>query len=98
MEKKKVTFSEAMEKADVIRASRIRNEYGRVAWLVSWHEQENGLWLARLSAPKVEETIEALAQSRCQAIDMATRKILDIIHRMSSGEDCCPECGRSFGN
>lgn len=73
-----------MDNVDLARAVRIRNEYGRVRWLVSWYPQEDGFWLARLSCPTIAETVEALGQSRCLAIDSATRHLLDLLHRQSA--------------
>ena len=73
----KRTFSETMDSVDEARAVRLRNEYGRVRWIVSWHAQENGMWLARLSAPGIDDTVEAVAESRCDAIQGATRMVLD---------------------
>jgi hypothetical protein len=55
-----------------------------VKWLVSWYEQEDGFWLVRLSCPNYDETVEALGQSRCLAIDSATRHLLDLLHRQSA--------------
>lgn len=87
-------FSEVMDNVDLARAVRMRGEYGQVKWLVSWHDQGDGLWLARISTPGIEDTVEALGQSRCLAIDSATRIVLDIIHREAAGESRCPECGK----
>lgn len=94
----KPKFHEVMDNVDLARAERLRAEYGRVKWVVSWYKQEDGYWLARLSAPKVDDTIEALGQSRCLAIDSATRQILDVLHRIASGETFCSKCHRPFGN
>lgn len=77
-------FAKVMDNVDLARAVRLRNEYGRVKWLVSWNPLDDGTWIARLSAPKVEATIEAEGKSRCLAIDAATRTILDIMHRQSA--------------
>lgn len=79
----KPTFSEVMDNVDKQRAERIRREYGRVGWLVSWYKQDDDFFLARLSCPNVEDTIEAIAQSRCLAIDSATRTLLDILHKQA---------------
>lgn len=89
-------FSEVMDNVDLARAVRLRNEYGRVRWLVSWHAQEDGLWLARLSCPKLEETFEAIGPRRTDAIDAATRSLLDKLHRVSADEavERCEHCGR----
>lgn len=94
----KKKFSELMDGVDEGRAERLRAEYGKVEWLVSWYKQEDGFWLARISTPKIEDTVEALGQSRCLAIDAATRHVLDILHKMASGESHCEKCGRPFGN
>jgi len=81
---RKRAFAQVMDNVDLARAVRLRNEYGRVRWLVSWYAQEDGFWLARLSCPKLEDTVEALGQSRCLAIDSATRHLLDLLHRQAA--------------
>lgn len=81
---RKRSFAQVMENVDLARAVRIRTEYGRVRWLVSWYPQEDGFWLARLSCPTIDETVEALGQSRCLAIDSATRHLLDLLHRQAA--------------
>lgn len=81
---RKRSFAQVMDNVDLARAVRLRNEYGRVRWLVSWYPQEDGFWLARLSCPSVDETVEALGQSRCMAIDSATRHLLDLLHRQAA--------------
>ena len=80
-------FSEVMRDVDQSRAVKLRNEYGRVGWLVSWYPQEDEFWLARLSCPNYPETVEALGQSRCLAIDSATRHLLDLLHQQAN--DSC---------
>lgn len=77
-------YTQVMDQVDHARAVRLRTEYGRVKWLVSWYEQEDGFWLVRLSCPNYDETVEALGQSRCLAIDSATRHLLDLLHRQSA--------------
>lgn len=90
------TFAETMDNVDKARAERLRSEYGRVKWIVSWHWQENEMWLARLSCPKIDRTFEALGLKRCDAIDAATRAILDALHKLALEEpdDTCPHCGK----
>lgn len=95
---RKQKFNEIMDNVDLARAVRTRSEYGKVEWLVSWYKQEDGFWMARISTPKIEDTVEALGQSRCLAIDSATRHVLDLLHKMASGESHCEKCGRPFGN
>lgn len=80
----KPTFSEVMDNVDKQRAERIRREYGRVGWLVSWYKQEDGFFLARLSCPTIEDTLEAIGNSRCLAIDSATRTLLDMLQRQAA--------------
>lgn len=89
-------FSETMDNVDRMRAERIRNEYGRVGWLVSWHWQEDEMWLVRLSCPKIDRTYEALGLTRCQAVDSATRSLLDALHNLATDEsdEVCPHCGK----
>ena len=80
-------FSEVMGDVDQSKAVKLRQEYGRVGWLVSWYPQEDEFWLARLSCPNYPETVEALGQSRCLAIDSATRHLLDLLHQQAN--DSC---------
>lgn len=77
-------FAKKMDNVDLNRAVRLRNEYGRVRWLVSWHAQENGMWLARLSCPTYAETVEGIGNQRTDAVDMATRFLLDILQRIGT--------------
>ncbi len=77
-------FSEIMDNVDLARAVRMRGRVreGQVARLMV---QAGGrLLAARISTPDID-TVEALGQSRCLAIDSATRMILDIIHRQAAG-------------
>lgn len=76
-------YAEVMDDFDLTKAVRIRNEYGKVRWLLSWYPQEDGFWLARLSCDGHPETIEALGQSRCLAIDSATRHLLHLLQLMN---------------
>jgi hypothetical protein len=80
-------FSQVMADVDQKRAVKLRNEYGRVGWLLSWYPQEDDFWLVRLSSPNYRETVEALGQSRCLAIDSATRHLLDLLHHQAN--DSC---------
>lgn len=80
---RKKAFEEVSNRIDESRAVRLRNEYGRVYWLLSWEQDENTeLWIARLSCPSFEETIEGIGQTRCLAIDNATRFLLNKLHEM----------------
>ena len=81
------SFSQVMGDVDQKRAVKLRNEYGRVGWLLSWYPQEDDFWLVRLSSPNYRETVEALGQSRCLAIDSATRHLLDLLHHQAN--DSC---------
>jgi hypothetical protein len=80
-------FGEVMGEVDQKRAVKLRAEYGRVGWLLSWYPQEDEFWLVRLSSPNYPETVEALGQSRCLAIDSATRHMLDLLHHQAN--DSC---------
>lgn len=85
-----LSYEEVQDQLDMARAVRLRNEYGRVRWLLSWYPQEDGFWLARLSCDRYPETVEALGQSRYLAIDSATRHLLSILHREAQSEtDLC---------
>lgn len=83
VEDRKKAFQEVSNNIDLSRAARLRNEYGKVQWLVSWEQDENTeLWIARLSCPKIEDTIEGIGQTRCLAIDNATRFLLNQLYEM----------------
>jgi hypothetical protein len=72
---------------DLKRANRIRNEYGKVSWLISWdYDPELRFWLTKLSCPKYHKTVEGIGQSRCTAIDSATRYLLDCLHKQQQEE------------
>jgi hypothetical protein len=79
-------YVQVMDGVDESRAKRLQGEYGRVKWLVSWHKQDEGLWLARVSCPNWPETVEGVGQSRCLAIDSATRHLLDLMHKQHATE------------
>ena len=100
MSERQEKFAEVMDNVDLARAARIRSEYGRVKWLLSWKRSNpripHSVWVARLSAPNVEKTVEAIGQSRCLAIDSATRTILDILHRQSAEDAKTNEAKREF--
>lgn len=70
------------DKADLDRATRIRNEYGRVNWLVSWRMVSDDKWLARVSSPHDEYTYEGIGRSREDAIHVATKKLM---HDLNEG-------------
>jgi hypothetical protein len=48
-----------------------REQLGHASWLVSWQELGPTRWMARLSGPGCEETIEAIGRDRCGAIAAA---------------------------
>lgn len=71
-----------LDLVDRERAKRIRRDYGLVGWLVSWyHQDHDGLWVARVSCPTYDDTVEGVGVSRCKAIDAATRALLAILHQ-----------------
>lgn len=77
-------YAEVMKNVDLARASRIRTEYGRVGWLVSWSfDDDLQMWGARLSCPNYDDTIESISDTICGAIDNATRALLKILHQMA---------------
>lgn len=79
------SFQEVKDRIDLARAVRIREEYGRVRWLLSWSkDEETDMWMARVSCPSLDETVEGIGQSRCSAIDQATRFILKELHKAST--------------
>lgn len=80
-----MAFNEVSDRIDQSRAVRIRGEYGRVGWLLSWEQDENtDMWVARVSCPSLDETIEGIGQTRCAAIDQATRFILEELWKSQS--------------
>lgn len=50
-----------------------RAAFGRRRWLLSWHRRPDGSWLARLSGPGAERTVERSARTRSCAILRAAR-------------------------
>jgi hypothetical protein len=52
-----------------------RAALGRRRWLLSWHRRPDGSWLARLSGPGFERTIERSALTRSGSILLATRAL-----------------------
>ncbi|MFM7316568.1 MAG: hypothetical protein ACKO85_14140 [Isosphaeraceae bacterium] len=93
---KTIHTAEVLDQMDHRKACRMRTEYGKVRWLVSWYEQEDGIWLARLSCDRYPETVEGIGQSRCLAIDSATRYLLDQLHRLAQEEKQYQESLKSF--
>lgn len=81
-----LSFQQRVDKHDLAKAERKRDEYGQVKWLVSWHMANDDEWLARVSTPRIDETFEGTGLSRCDAIDAATRKVLAALHEMSKQE------------
>ena len=71
-----LSFQQRVDKADLTKAERIRGEYGRVGWLVSWHMVSDDKWLARVSCPQIDRTFEGMGRGRCEAIDKASGKVL----------------------
>lgn len=56
---------------DDIAARRKRVSLGLDRMLISWSQEADGRWLARLSGPSVTETIETYGKSRLEAIKAA---------------------------
>lgn len=56
-------------------ARRYRRALGKRRWLVSWAEEADGLWLARLSGPEYPDTVERTGRSRAEAIATAARAL-----------------------
>jgi hypothetical protein len=76
-------MSLTLDATDEYRAKYLRSDYGKVRWILSWHPQhDDGPWVARLSIPGYEPTIQAYGSTRCGAIDMATRVALAVIKEM----------------
>ena len=68
-------FQVLAEKLDEERARLRRSKLGALQRLLSWQRLDSGLWLARLSGPGINETIEATARTRCLAIARAERDL-----------------------
>ena len=62
---------EFRQRQDEIAASRLRQALGLTGSLVSWQPNGEGGWLARLSYPCQDRTIEAIGKSRVAAIQEA---------------------------
>jgi hypothetical protein len=81
-----LSFQQRVDKVDLTRAERIRNEYGRVGWLVSWHMVSDDKWLARVSCPQIDRTFVGMDRSREKAIHNATKKILNELNETRKQE------------
>jgi hypothetical protein len=57
------------------RARRLRLDYGRRHWLVSWRADGPDRFVARLSCPGWPETVERAGTSRLDAIRRADRAL-----------------------
>ncbi len=68
-------FQGMAEQVDESRARLRRTTLGTLHWLLSWQRLPSGLWLARLSSPRISETIEATGRTRCLAIAEAQREL-----------------------
>lgn len=67
-----------LDEIDEERAKRLRHEFGQRRWILSW-VREDDAWMARLSAPRVINTIEATARTRVQAIERAAVALGDVL-------------------
>ena len=56
--------SRAFDQRDERQACRRRATLGRRGWLVSWDQEPDGQWRARLSGPDVLHTIERVSRTR----------------------------------
>lgn len=81
-----LSFQQRVDKADLDRAERMRSEYGRVGWLVSWRMVSDDKWLARVSCPQIDRTFEGMDKSREGAINNATKKILQELNQRRKQE------------
>ena len=93
---KLIHTAEVLDQIDLRRAIKMRAEYGKVRWLVSWYPQDDGFWIARLSCDRCPETVEGIGQSRSLAIDSATRYLLDQLHRLAQEEKQYQESLKTF--
>ncbi len=72
-----------VDSVDERRALRLRDNFGRRRWLVSWHLQPESpgtrRWLARLSCPSLVFTLERTGKTRTEAIESAARALVQLL-------------------
>lgn len=64
-------------------AKRLRQEFGRRRWVLSWSREEGGPWLARLSGPGHSETIECRGRTRVDAIEKAAKALRRVLPELA---------------
>jgi hypothetical protein len=67
------------DRVDERRARRLRCRLGQRRWLLSWQQQSDGRWLARLSCPALVVTLERAGRTRTAAIAHAVRTLNSIL-------------------
>ena len=82
-----------IDRRDEAFARRMRDELGRNNCLLSWRQDADSRWRARLSCSELSRTIERTAWTRAEAIERSSRARLRIlaaqkaIARRSHGKD-----------
>ena len=57
--------------SDEKHAIKLRGDFGRIRWLLSWEPEDDGTWIARISAPGAPRTIIRHGKTRVEAIERA---------------------------
>jgi hypothetical protein len=81
-----------LDALDERRARRLRDEFGRRLWLLSWHQQPDRRWRARLSGPGLVCTIERSARTRRRAIGRTARAMSRIMAHQARTEPAGVRC------
>jgi len=69
------------DEQDLAHAKYTRQTYGESGWLLSWARTPDGKWVARVSCPQYDETIEGEGPTRRAAINKASAQLLDRLHK-----------------
>jgi hypothetical protein len=57
--------------SDEKQAIKLRADFGRIRWLLSWESEDDVTWIARISAPGAPRTIIRHGKTRVEAIERA---------------------------
>lgn len=76
-------MAKVLDEIDEERAKRTRQRFGLDRWLVSWSPLDAGGYLARVSAPHHDETIEATGRNRLLAIEAAA----SVLRKLEEAEE-----------
>lgn len=72
------------EEVDAIQANRMIAEYDAVDWTITLAELPHDTWLATVGNGDI--AVQRVANSRVAAINNATIKLLDTLHKMHTAE------------